>query len=111
MCLRITDCFVTRVNATHTASITRSQVTLSLALPPANNRYGLYALSFLGADRLCSYLLHAIRLPLIYTKTYRVPRKKALGLWECPIQNLLNNNNNNKKKAVMIHDDDDTCNC
>ena len=47
----LTDCFVTRVNATHTASITRSQVTLSLALPPANNRYGLYALSFLGADR------------------------------------------------------------
>ena len=47
----LTDCVVTRVNATHTASITRSQVTLSLALPPANNRYGLYALSFLGADR------------------------------------------------------------
>ena len=50
--------FVLRVDATHTAAVTRGQTTSMLALPTVKSRFGYHSIAYLAADRWHSLPSH-----------------------------------------------------
>ena len=50
--------FVLRVDATHTAAVTRGQTTSVLALPTVKSRFGYHSIAYLAADRWNSLPSH-----------------------------------------------------